>query len=276
MGLFLYVNIESMSEVLQHVGTEIREKLHSTAEKIRQLFLGSQEQEKQTEDQSPEEVAKKVLQLFEELPLIYKRWATFTDVIGVMAGIKAVTDLNFLGETWNEDNFLILKEAFTSIGLQISSMHLIGKNAEDISQRRGYLYNPATLERVTKNSDLVPAYDRKIGIDEYLKKSEELGYHIGALTGKMYSFPESAIRDYLDYLELKGYQLDDRPRKTSALSFNETYWWYPPAEQDVLEREELKNNFMQKFMSIPEIEALYESDDLERSNQEWSQKLPKF
>ena len=263
-----------MSEFLRDFRTELIHNWKNLTNKIEKLFRGSSEKEKYQEYKSPVEVAKIVLELFDQLPMAYKRFATFTDVIIVIVGIKAATDLSFLAHTWNEKDFSMLEEAFQSVGLKCSPVQLLRKGPKPPPFRHTFIYNPSALVATTRNSSLVPPYNLTMEINEYLAEGERLGHHIAALMGKIYSFPESAIRDYLSFMESGDEKESNRRRETSSLKVNETYWWFYPAQQDVLDRESLKREYMQEFMNIPDIINLYNSNKLAKSNQEWSSRLP--
>lgn len=218
---------------------------------------------------SAEQTAVLAEEIFKKLPLAYKRLITFPDWLMVLGGVKAVTDYGFLGNTWDEDEFALFKQVLESTGLRVSDVQIrYGK--ENITFRYGYIYNTAALAAQTAKTDLAPPYNGQDSIEKYIEAATAKGYDPHGLYGKLYSFPESAIKDFFN-----------RPRREqeddARLEFglgNETYWVYPPVQKDVLEREELKRKFLSDLENTPQLQTILQGADLQASNQEWRNRLP--
>lgn len=63
--------------------------------------------------------------------------------------------------------------------------------------RRIYIYNPRTLSEQTRDSELVPPYLKEQDLLDWIDTCKQKGVSVHAILGKIYSFPESAIRDFL-------------------------------------------------------------------------------
>ena len=210
--------------------------------------------------------------IFHELPIAYKYFVIKEDWMLVLKGIKASTDLSFFGDTYDEKEFQNLKEAFKETGLIFSEIKT-REGRSNIKLRSGFVYNPEMLKEQTANSEFAPPYDGKMDIDEYRQQAIEQGYDYNAIAGKIYSFPESAIKDFL---QRKQYDksIDSPQTKSNGSYGNETYLYYGDPKADTVKRERQKKEFFESLYSNPRFRAIVESDDMEKSENEWRQRLP--
>lgn len=222
---------------------------------------------------SVEQTAMLANEIFSKLPLAYKRLITIPDWQMVLGGLKATTNYGFLGNTWNEEEFHQFKRVLEGAGLRVTDPAISYGNSE-IPFRQGHLFNAATLVATTANSEFAPPYDGKVSLDEYIAQAVALGYPQGGVYGKIYSFPESAIRDFLSPFRTDSEE--DQQKRESYHNGNETYWIYPPAQADVTEREALKERFFTSLEKNPDMMKMLNSRDLQRSNEEWRDRLPDY
>lgn len=213
-----------------------------------------------------ERVIKSVERIFNELPPAYKRWALFQDVLLVLGGIKSMTDYSFLGDTWNEEEFQKFKELFAAEGIIVTEPEIqVGKNWE---RRTGSIYNPETLAVQTKDNKFAPPFKMEESLDKYINRAQSEEYPIAGIYGTLYSFPQSAIEDFLNA------QSDQAVRETNHFG-GETYWFTPPAKPDVIEREQNKRDYFAKLAQSDTIQKLRSSAELAKSDEIWVNRLPK-
>ena len=175
-------------------------------------------------------------QIFNRAPSAYKRFITFGDWLMVTGGLKAATDYGFVGDTWNQNDFDQLKTALETEGLKVTDPTI--REGTNIPFREGHIYNPATLKEQTAHSSYAPPYDGVTPLDQYISTAEAQGYSFGAIYGKIYSFPESAIADFIT--QEMGISIQGEERQNASHN-NETYWFIVPAKPDVIKREQDKN-----------------------------------
>ncbi len=209
------------------------------------------------------ETVNKIVRLFEQLPLAYKRYALHQDIMMVLHGLKAATDYSFLGDTFRQDEFDQFKSALVSVGVRVSNPQI------DERRRFGLLYRPDILRRETISSNLAPPYDGQQDIDEYYNQAVKNGYNDKAVAGKIFSFPESAIRDFI--------QSQKKSVKLETVYFgDETYSYSNPPQPDVVEREKVKREFFSVVDENSQFKVIKESNEARRSDQEWRQRLPQW
>ena len=181
--------------------------------------------------------------LHSSLPEAYKHWAIHGETELVVGQLKAATDYTFPEDTWSEDEFNQFKKSFESIGLRVSQPEIV-PSVDATPRRYGYIYNPDKLKEETSNSDLVPPYDGLMDINNYVKMAEDAGYPIGAILGKLYSFPESAIRDYLSRKGKSPQEARPGVKITTDSLGDEYYWYYGDPKADVQNRMRLKREYL--------------------------------
>jgi hypothetical protein len=221
--------------------------------------------------------------VFQTLPLCYKRLATFPDLLMVMGGLKAGTDISFLGDTYNEDDWKIFREVFEKEGLRFTELRIVSHEVDESGSpfRQCLIYNPKILQEQTRVSELVLPYRVSESLEEWMERCRRAGKHEDAILGKVYSFPESAINDYIHKLRFpQMFNLLERlnlMRLTTPDSYyhgNETYWYCNRGAKDVQERERKKQAFFRALEKNPRFKAIMESEQLGDSNAEWSRRLP--
>lgn len=205
-----------------------------------------------------------VHELFNELPLVYKRYLKDSDILMVLGGLKAATDVTFLGDTYSESEFAVFKSVFERYGLRISELD-IRDTRSGHQFRHGYLYNPKTLMDETKNSDLCLPYDGEISINQFIAQCKSAGFPIDYIVGKIYSFPESAIK----------YFVKPKTKIKSIKTGNETYV-IPDGEleEDVQKREEKKKKFFQSLKMNDAFLKIMSDKRMSESDAEWIKRLP--
>ncbi len=218
-----------------------------------------------------EQTAIRASEIFKKLPLAYKRLIMFADWLMVLDGMKAATDYAFLGNTWDENEFQIFKQTLESAGIKVSDVHT-RYFKDNIPFRSGHIYNPRALAAQTAHSEMIPPFDVSSTFDEYEHMLKESGVPDGIIYGKLYSFPESAIKDYL---KGSGHELTDTNRVGLGQG-NESYWAYSPLQDDVIEREKASEIFLSKIEQNPLMKRIYESEELKASDKEWSRRLSKL
>ncbi len=218
-----------------------------------------------------EQTAIRASEVFNKLPLAYKRLITFSDWLMVLDGMKAATDYAFLGDTWDENEFRIFKQTLESAGVRVSDVKT-QYFKDNIPFRSGHIYNAKALASQTAESTIIPPYDGSTTLDEYVSKLQGQGIPDGIIWGKIYSFPESAIQDYL---KGSGHERTDTNRVTLGIG-NETYWAYDPVQEDVIARENASIRFLCQIEQNSQMKRIYDSDELKASDAEWSRRLPEF
>lgn len=209
----------------------------------------------------------KINRVFTSLPPVDKRFALFGDFVMTLSGMKAGTDYGFLGDTFDPTEFETFKRCFELEGLRIEEPTITTTKSGD-SFRQGHIWNPKTLEQNTRNSKLVLPYKPNETLDDWVKKCKAAGISEGAIYGTFYSFPESAIKDFIN---------GKQDRQTITHHFgNETYWHHEPAQQDVLKREQEKKAFFSALEQNPTFRRLATSQELKQSDQLWSERLPEW
>ena len=205
-----------------------------------------------------------------ELPLAYKRIALYPDWLLVMGGGKAGTDVSFWGDTYDDDEWLKFKSIFESEGLRFTELTATQEAGEPIA-RRGYVYNPTILEQETSNSELVLAFSNEETLQEWMDRCLDAGIEPDAIYGKLYSFPESAIRDFIKFQD-SDQELRSHPMEENL--GDETYLFTGEQKADVLERERKKRLFFDKLQNNDRFLSLKKSEELEESEKEWDRRLP--
>lgn len=214
---------------------------------------------------------------FHEAPLAYKRLVTLGDFLMVMDGIKAGTDVTFLGDTYNETDYHKFKKMLEKEGLRFTELET-SYNKKGEPFRQGLIYNPQALAEQTATSKLALPFDVNEDLQRWIDRCLASGKNKGAISGVVYSFPESAIKDFLkrasflwlfNVLERVGLE-----RRHSRLLGNEIYWHYGSAEDDVIARERKKQSFFRRLEQNPRFVAIMESQDLKDSDAEWKRRLP--
>ncbi len=210
-----------------------------------------------------EEFIQKVVAVCDRLPIGIKHLVLHPDVLMVLKGLKAGTNYSFLEDTFQESEFEEFKEGLKSFGVRVSPPVMV--DSSSYSRRMGFIYNPTTLEHETENSTMVPPYHSSDEIDDYLARSIVTGYNQDAVMGKIFSFPESAIKDFLENVAGE--------REVMA-HYNETYTYSPPAKPDILEREQKKSAFFDVLRKSPTYKALEGSGSIQESRHLWHERLP--
>lgn len=214
-----------------------------------------------------EQLAEKAGKVFDKLPLPYKRYALMPDILLLLGGVKAATDFSFLGDTYNEQEFQVFKDVFESEGLKLSEIDSRPTRSGD-TFRMGLVFNPVLLEKETANSKYAPPYKLGTDIHKYAEEAVENGYDVGSVWGKIYSFPESAIDDYVN-----GDKTGLRERASTHRG-GETYWFFEPAGKDVLDRETAKAKLFDSLEQSPKYNELINSEIMKQSDEEWTNRLP--
>lgn len=190
------------------------------------------------------------------------------DFLLMLGGVKAATDFSFLGDTWNEEEFEIFKSVFESQGLKLSKIDSRPMASGD-AFRIGLIFDPVMLEKETANSRFAPPYKLGMDVHEYASAAEKNGYDEGGIWGKIYSFPESAIGNFVD-----GDKTGLRERVPTHNG--ETYWFFDPPEQDVIEREDKKNKLFDSLNKSAKFQQIVNSVELRESDAEWGKRLPNW
>ncbi len=209
--------------------------------------------------------------VFNELPMPYKMYATLPDMLMVIGGLKAGTDITFLGETYKEDEFIKFKEAFEKVRLKFTDLTM-DMTVDKTPVRQGFIYDPKALREQTRSTHLVLPYDGVEPLESWMSRCAEAGKNKDAVIGKLYSFPESAIEDFL---RGKPRIMSLSRKKHTISSGNETYWFFGKPKQDVLDHEERKKMFFEKLAKDQRFDKLMSSQSLKESNTEWAKRLPK-
>lgn len=213
------------------------------------------------------ETALRINHAFMALPLAYKRYVMFGDYILLLADLKAGTDYSFLGNTYSQEEFEAFKTTFSGFGLRLTEPHVSkGKSGE--SFRQGYVYNPRLLEQETKDSDLVLPYKQDEALEAWVGRCEQKGIPVGAIYGKLYSFPESAIRHFLTR---KNHPME---QENQVRFGNETYFHSLPAQADVVAREDAKTALFSALEANPTYQALNNSPELQQSIKLFKERSP--
>ena len=211
--------------------------------------------------------------LHSSLPEAYKHWAIHGETELVVGQLKAATDYTFPEDTWSEDEFNQFKKSFESIGLRVSQPEIV-PSVDATPRRYGYIYNPDKLKEETSNSDLVPPYDGLMDINNYVKMAEDAGYPIGAILGKLYSFPESAIRDYLSRKGKSPQEARPGVKITTDSLGDEYYWYYGDPKADVQNRMRLKREYLKYLGSSSRYQKIRRDNDIGASWDKWHDRLP--
>lgn len=232
----------------------------------------------ETQTQTEQErLLSSVEKVFQEAPLAYKRLITFGDWLMVIDGMKAGTDIGFLGDTYDETEYQQFKTLLESNGLRVTDLKTThGKSG--IPFRQGTIYNPQALAKQTATSNLVLPFNPDEDLQSWINRCSANGKRSDAVWGKLYSFPESAIRDFSKRTNLRWvYDLLEKvslvQRNTLHLG-NESYWYFNFPDQDIIDREVRKQSFFAELESNPRFSAIYNSQELKDSDAEWSRRLP--
>lgn len=118
----------------------------------------------------------------------------------------------------------------------------------------GLVYDPKIVERTTKDSAYAPSFRQDQSLSEYLTGAEKQGYKMSGVYGKLYSFPDSAIDDFLN-------QVDGQERETAA-GGNEVYWYYLPAKPDNVSRKNYKVKFFDELSKNLSHKKIRDGNDL--------------
>jgi len=215
--------------------------------------------------------------VFQNLPDIYKRFALFTSWIMIMGGVKAGTNLNLLGDTYSQEEFKQLESTLESSGLRIV-LHRQYDSKKGHPIRQYTVYNPQTLEKETASSKLVLPYHQDDELLTWIERCTDAGKNIHAVYGKLLSYPESAIKDFVRFHKRQKWyrRLEKRGivhRKTIQ-DAGETYWFFGEPSEDVIEREKKKKIFFDSLNSNKRYQSLKHSETLKESDKEWVDRLP--
>ena len=201
-----------------------------------------------------------------------------SDWLLVIGGLKAGTDVSFLGDTYVEEEYQIFKGLLEAEGLCVTDLGVTFRKS-DIPFRQGTIYNPVTLVEQTSNSTLVPPFSPDNTLDQWIDNCTNQGINPDVVWGKIYSFPDSAIKDFVkrDKAQPK-YRLLEKVgiKKKACSNLGETYWYFVPPKNDVLQREQRKKSFFSGLSSDPRFLALTNSQTLMDSNIAWRDRLPDF
>lgn len=213
-----------------------------------------------------EEVAVAVNDIFQRLPIAYKHYAFSPDILLMLGNLKAATDISFLGDTYTETDFEGFKQVFGDHGYRISKFKL-SSTKDNTPFRIALIYNPQLLKEQTAKSKYAPPYDGVSDIEEYIDKAVAKNYPVHGVMGKVYSFPESAISDYLG----------NNPYRRGAhktVHNGETYWSYEPLGLDVQKREAVKQKFFEGLEHSTLFKQAYNHENHALSRLEWKKRLP--
>lgn len=182
-------------------------------------------------------------------------------------GVKAATDYSFVGQTWNELEFSEFRRVLKLNGLEMTSPIVQNSDNPKLIRRVGLVYDPRIIESTTSNSIYAPKFHRSQDLSEYITSAEKQGYKMSGVYGKLYSFPDSAIDDFLN-------QVDGQERETAA-GGNEVYWYYLPAKPDNVSRKNYKVKFFDELSKNLSHKKIRDGNDLKKSNEEWNDRLRK-
>lgn len=218
-----------------------------------------------------------VRQLVTEVPLPYKGWFTNEDLLMVVGGLKGAADMYILKDQADAAELGALRQGLSRAGLcllESSESPELPADVDVESFGEGPLYqlviyNPGTIARETQNSDLVPPYDQKEDLATYIRRARKQGVELHVIEGKVFSFPESAIKDF------------GKPGEIHTVgSQGETYYYTNEPQPDVIEREQAKEKFFSDIKDDAGYQQLLSSPILAESKAEWkrraSEMLEKF
>lgn len=218
-----------------------------------------------------EETAILAEEIFKKLPILHKRIVIDEQFLMVLGGIKAGIDLNLLGTAYQKEEFEQMCEVFKKVGLEISQQGVDGDRRDGLPLMKNFVFNPKTLNRETANSKFAPPYRVGQSLKEWLDEAGSRGYKIQGLYGKMYSYPESAIDNYLSR-HVDNDLLGLMPDEITVENHDELYVTTFPIGKDAAEREQAKAEFFYKIDNNPSIKRIRKSEDLRLSKQEWTRR----
>ncbi|OGJ37708.1 MAG: hypothetical protein A2383_02305 [Candidatus Pacebacteria bacterium RIFOXYB1_FULL_39_46] len=185
------------------------------------------------------------------IPQEFRAEVVQAEMLMVLGGIKATSDITWVLDDFSEENAGQLVTAFNSVDIEISlDKPIITKTGKMLIC--GKISNLSCLEKETRESDLVPPYTRDISVAEYIAICDARGIDRRVSMGKIYSFPESAIKDRLTVNNFTEEQIE--AKKYLVNRGGETYFFFDSPKQDVIEREEKKKIFLQELSLSAELQ----------------------
>lgn len=215
---------------------------------------------------TPEQTVILLEEIFKKMPLIYKRLVVFQDFLMVLGGLKAGNNLDFSGNAYQEKDFLEMKSVLKSVGLEIADYDEVSDGNGNLLRKK-FVFSPLALKRETLNSEFAPPYELGMSLADYIKKALLKGYDFDGISGKIYSFPETAIRSYL--------KEQDKSSGKFVATFEERYFIKEPMGEDAVARERMKSDFFGKLNNNQSFLKIRASEQLKESNSIWSDHLPK-
>ena len=203
-------------------------------------------------------------EIFEELPLRYKRQLMYSDFVSVMAGLKPATQFGMAGETYNERDVNKMRDVLRTIGLEVELTNTTHSEKNNIPFHHVHIYNPALLQEYTSaNSDICTPYKQGMTFKDWESNLDPRGYMYGFSQG----YPRTAIEDYRD-----NPNNNDRRRKTERVG-NETYWHIRDGEDIVLRHQALEK-FIRMLQESPAYQRITSSGDFALAEKVWARSLP--
>ena len=210
--------------------------------------------------------------VFGNTPIEYASLSLESDVLMVAGGIKAGTEVNFVSEAHIPNEVEKLQTNFAKHGLRLEFALCETKGNHPVYHY--YLYDPIHLAQETAESKLAPQYNNGSVLD-WLENGQKSGYNIAGMYGKFYSFPESAV---IDFLNIQRNKIRNRiytilpalqPKTNGVQSYKEVYRYIGPPKQDVVDRENLKVNFFHQIEQDQEFLQLLDSPRYKTSKYKW-------
>lgn len=224
------------------------------------------------------ETTDKIKSLVDALPAIYKRIPVLEDVVLVIAGLKSATDMTFNGEQYDEEEFKILQKIFEGFGLRVAQKQTrfehISEKRVTLEGRQIIIFNPEKLKAETKDTPLAPPYDGQQDIFDYIQEAEGATFDPDEVYGMIYSFPKSAIADYIKKRNT-GKRLEELPNYKTIATFGETYI-VENMTDEVKDREAAKQTLFDDLIENTELQAIMYSEDVTESHVEWEQRERKY
>ncbi len=228
-----------------------------------------------------EQMATKAIEIcsdvFEEAPLPYAFIPLMGDVLMVAGGIKAGTELTFVGETHNQQAVYELQTSLDKYGLAIEFWAFAEKGKYPTYSY--FLYNKETLKKATFGSSIVPPYTGG-NVKDWINTSIASGHNAGAVYGKYFSYPESAVADFITVEKQRQRKIistlfPHTIAKTSAIhSYNETYLHTGEPKADVVKREKIKDRFFGYIQSDGRISEYEQTKRYAESRSTWNRLHP--
>lgn len=195
----------------------------------------------------------------------------------VFKGVKAGTEIILPGQTYEERDFKVFSEQLkVQAGLRITELEET-QLADARPMLRGTVYNPLALEVQTVQSELILPYETHKSLEEWMTLCIDSGINPDIIWGKIYSFPESAIRQFARRSRARwAYDLLERVgtiRRNSLGLGNETYLFYGKPTIDMIQREETKRSFLDKLSVHPDFITAIDSSIMKKSKEYWREQI---